>query len=544
MPRAEYDVVIVGAGHNGLVAGNYLADAGLKVIVVEAAAKVGGMTTTEVGAIPEAPQHKTNPCAVDPIWWEAFPASRDLDLGRYGLRFKPLDPCYAYLHPDGDSIAFWRDPRRTAEEISHFSKPDAAAYLDFVRFLDGFYELTSPLANTSPTKPGLGAVGQASKAALKHRKQLGAYGAFYLSSGAEVINEWFEHPMVRNGLHVMSGAFYPSTMAGSTFLLIAVPMFHRIDTGRPIGGTGAITEALAKRLAAAGGTIRTSSPVREIIVSKNRATGVCLTDGTVLEAGRAVLATCDPVTALTRLLPPGTLPSKLEGRTKAIPTFSGGAGVVKVDVALNGQLDLSKYNKKRRDGLDMRLPSHFIGHEEGLQRAYARCAAGLLPDPTDFGAWNCIPTAHDPSQAPEGQDTLYIWSSLAPVSPDEGWDNVKDKMGQIAIDSAALHYSGIADFELGRLVQTHEDIARKKWCEGTRGGVMHVDHVLSRTGPLRPALGLAGYTTPVGGLYLGGAGSHPGGGVTGAPGHNSAKEILRGLRKETSPRRIRNRRSV
>jgi phytoene dehydrogenase-like protein len=115
------------------VAANYLRDAGFDVVVVEAAPKLGGMTTSVRGLIPEAPRHVINPCAVDPIWWEGFPASADLGLERHGLEMIHIDPCYAYLHLEGDSFAFWRDPQRTAQEIRHFSRADGETYLEFAR---------------------------------------------------------------------------------------------------------------------------------------------------------------------------------------------------------------------------------------------------------------------------------------------------------------------------------------------------------------------------------------------------------------------------
>jgi phytoene dehydrogenase-like protein len=535
MPSPEYDVVIIGAGHNGLVAANYLQDAGLDVVVVEAAPKLGGMTTSVRGLIPEAPEHVINPCAVDPIWWEGFPASADLGLERYGLEMIHIDPCYAYLHPEGDSIAFWRDPQRTAEEIRHFSPADGDTYLEFARLLHGFYEVVGPLANTNPTRPGAAATAQLTKAMARHRKDLWEFASIFISPAAEIINERFKHPFVRNALHVLCGALAPTTIPGSTFMIVSIPMIHSSQASRPRGGVGAIADALAARLLTGGGIVLTSSPVREIIVSADRSTGVALADGSVIRARRAVLATCDPVTALQGLLPTGSLPSRVESRVANIPVHQGGWASLKVDVAFSGKLDLSRHNKKRRDGLDLRIPSHWLGNEDGLSRAFARAATGLVPDPADLGSWSCIPTALDPSQAPEGRDVLYIWTGSAPSAPEEGWNNIKQKAGQVAVDHAALHYDGVGELEIGRYIQSHEDLARNHWCQGQ---ITHIDTTLSRNGPMRPTLGLGGYRTPVDGLYIGGAGSHPGGGVTGAPGHNAAKAILKSVKTENRRRRV------
>ena len=186
---------------------------------------------------------------------------------------------------------------------------------------------------------------------------------------------------------------------------------------------------------------------------------------------------------------------------------------------------MSRHNQWRRDGLDLRYSSHMVGTEEGIEKAFARSAAGLLPYSKDYSLWPVIPTASDPSQAPKGQDTLYLYSAVGPYQPDEGWDKMRAQAGQDIVDLASTYYDGIASLEIARQVLTNEDFALRANAFG--GNMTHVDMVPSRMGPLRPARGLAGFKTPVPGLYIGGAGCHPGGGITGMPGYLSAREILR-----------------
>jgi phytoene dehydrogenase-like protein len=526
-PVADHDVVVIGAGHNGLVAANYLADAGHDVLVVEANDYAGGMTSSGC-TIPEAPHHVVNHCALDPYFWDAYPPARELGLHRYGLRMIRVDPAYAYLHPDGASIAFWQNPMRTAEEIRRFSPADADAFLEFARFLDALIDIGLPLTLTNPTRPDVKAATRVARGAFRHRRHLLELGAFGVSSANAVVGERFNHPVVRSAMYALCGSWaQPKSFDGTSLSFILLGFIHRFPAHRPLGGMQSIPDALVARLRVAGGSVLTSAPVAAILIRDDRARGVRLTNGTEIEARYAVLASCDPRTTLERLLPAGTLSATMESRVRNIPVDSNGYGQMKVDIAFSGRLDLSRHNRERRDGLDLRGPSHMIGTEEGQERAFARCGAGLLPDEDDYSMWNAILTGLDPSQGPEGQDSLYIWA-IVPYAPLDGWKNVKDEAAQAIVNRAAQFYAGAAELELGRQVRTNEDIAELK--NATGGCVLHCDFSLSRFGPLRPALGLGGYRTPIEGLYLGGAGSHPGGGVTGMPGYLSAREILRTMR--------------
>jgi phytoene dehydrogenase-like protein len=533
-PRASHDMIVVGAGHNGLVAANYLANAGLDVLVVEASDDIGGMTMT-APMIAEAPQHLINHCAVDPILWGAGPPARDLALKDHGLNWVTVDPAFVYLHPDGASIAFWRDPKKTADEIRRFSQADARAYLEFAEFLDTFYDLIFPIMGTNPTRPDLRTTRTVVGQALRHRKDLMPLAQFMLASGKEVIAERFEHPVVRSALHVACGATMPSSQPGSTLQFLLLAAVHRVTCLRPIGGTQAIPNALAARLTSRGGSITTGTGVSQIQVEAGRAVGVVLNDGREIHATQGVLTSCDPQQTLLHLLPKDTLPERIEHRARAIPSNGSGWGQMKIDIAASARIDLSRFQAQRRDDLDLRLPSHWIGTEEGIERSYAASAAGIMPAAEDLVFYNAVPSAADPTQAPAGQDTLYLLAVAVPFAPPEGWSALKAPAAERVITQAATFYGGLSGMEIGRQVHTHEDI--RELMHVTGGCHPHVDQVLSRSGPLRPALGLGGYRTPVKGLFLGGSGSHPGGSVTGLPGYNSARVALRTIAKPgRSPR--------
>jgi phytoene dehydrogenase-like protein len=528
----DHDVVVIGGGHNGLVAANYLADAGMDVTVIEANDSIGGFTSTG-HAIPSAPGHLINSFSVDAFFWDAFPPSYELELERYGLRRVQVDPGHVYLHPDGGSIAFWADARRTAEEIRRFSAADAEAYLEFARVLRRFGNIMLRLARTSPVRPEIGALATVAREAFQGRKDLMELGSFPFASVSEVIAERFSHQVVRDALHAASGSTVPNNSSGSAVGFLWLSTMHRYACRRPVGGVQAIPEALATRLRAKRGSVRTGSAATEIVLRAGRAVGVRLADGTELGARRAVLAACDPQTALGRLLPEGTLDDRMRRRVDAIPVSNLNYGQMKVDLALSGRLGLSRHEAWRTDGLDLRRPSFMTGTEAGMERLFARSGAGLLPDEDDWSLWPVIPTAADPSQAPDGQDTLYLYAAVAPYRPEGGWESVRDKAVAGILANASRYFDGIAELEIGRQVLTNVEMASQG--NATGGNMTHVDMVLGRAGPLRPARGLAGYATPVDGLYLGAAGCHPGGGITGGPGYVSARTVLRDLRRGDRP---------
>ena len=521
------DVVIIGGGHNGLVAANYLADAKLDVIVVEANPAVGGMTATSA-SLAAAPHHLFSHYSVDAFFWDSFPPSWELELDKYGLQRTSIDPGHVYLHPEGGSIGFGSNVQHTVDDIRRFSEKDARAYVKFANTLDRFSSILLRLSRSNPTRIDWKALLEVGKHAYAGRSQLAEMASFLFSSITDIVGDRFEHQVVRDALHAVSGSTTANNHSATGMGFLWMSTTHRYPCQRPIGGVQAIPDALARRLAAKGGKVLTGNPVTEIQLKSGRATGVVMKDGTAISARKAVLGCCDPKTTLQKLLPAGTLSPLMEARVDNIPVNNMGYGQMKVDIAFSGRLKMSRHEKWRGDGLDLRKPSHVIGTEKGMERLFTYCAAGLVPCEGDYSLWPVIPTAMDQSQAPDGQDTIYLYSAFVPYQPQEGWDAVKDKIAQGIVNTAAIYYEGIEELEIARQVLNNDDIAAQ--VHATGGNITHVDMVFGRMGPQRPARGLGGYKTPVDGLFIGGAGSHPGGGITGMPGYMSAKEIIRSVK--------------
>ena len=339
---------------------------------------IGGMTRSD-HAIAEAPGHLINHCAVDPVFWPNGRAAQDLALYQQGLRWVTVDPAFAYLHPSGESIAFWRDPFQTAEDIRRFSRSDAEAYLELAVLFEAVCDIALPMFAANPTRPG-----------PRRWPRRCALRCATVARWARSAASWPppDRSRSRSASSTPSSArpctsprvaSIPSSFPSSTIQLLILAFVHRFACLRPVGGTQALPDALAARLTSRGGRVAVEARVEEITVRGGRATGVALADGRELGARIAVLAACDARQALAELLPPGSMERRLERRAAAIPANGLGWGQLKVDIACSGRLDLSRFEAERIDGADLRAASHLIGTERGLEQGYRRAAAGLLP---------------------------------------------------------------------------------------------------------------------------------------------------------------------
>ena len=516
------DAIVIGAGHNGLTSACYLAKAGLDVKVLEASERVGGMTSTNP-VIEAAPDHLCNEGAMDVSLFRTSTVGSDLGLHGFGLREIEVDPIYAFLDAEGPSLCFWRDAEKTAREIRRFSRRDAAAYLALSNALDKAVDVAVPYMNSHPLRPAAGELVKGLARAVRHPRGLGPLGSLMSASLAEVIDESFEHPMVRGPLAAIV-PFAPIEQDGTGWALIYFGLIQRFGVTRFAGGTGAITDALERCLLAAGGAVRTSAAVESLIVGGDRVAGVRLESGEELRA-RAVVSSANAKSTLLELLPRGTLSERLERRAGHIPTAGTGATSWQANVAFSGRLELTRHMEWRDDDVDLRVPGLCWASFEHHVEAWARCAKGLAPEPLANIA--LIPTAADPSQAPEGQDVLWLWTGIAPVDPHGGWESIGPTVEQTAIADAAKYIDGIEQLEIGRRVMTPPDLEKR--FRAPDGNVYHVDPTSLRFGPLRPAAGFAGYRTPVPGLFLGGASCHPSAGICGVPGKLAAREVLKDL---------------
>ena len=530
MPNAvkrSADVIVAGAGHNGLVAACYLAKAGLDVLVLEAHSTPGGMTATNAMA-PEAPDHLINEASIHASLFRTTNIDKELGLSaQYGLRMRPIDPAHVHLGYEGESIAMWRDPRRTADEIRHFSAKDADAYVELCRIISHAVDIGLPMMQTSPVKPSPKALGKALKAMANGRKDLLEIARWATSSQQEVIEERFEHDMVRGPL-TTNLPFMPFDADLSGWALIYLGVLEKVGVAMFEGGTGSFPKALIRCLEAHGGSVRTSAPVEQILVRGGRAVGVRLAGGEEITAGKAVLTAFSPKTVLTKLLPAGVLPEPYANRAAHIPTKSTGATDYKLNIALKGKLTMPRHTKWRSDGLDLRLPcTTWNTHQQALD-AFDACIKGEVPEM--IPGLSQITTAFDPSMAPPGHDTFWFWTGLTPADPRDGWDVARKQITERVIANAAEYFEGLEDLEIARRPLAQPDLEERFWA--IDGNVYHVDPIITRFGPLKPAVGLANYDTPIKGLYLSGSGTHPVAGISGMPGQNAAARILKLLAKE------------
>jgi phytoene dehydrogenase-like protein len=516
------DVIVIGAGHNGLVAAGYLALAGLRVAVVEAADTPGGMTASGP-LIPGAPGHIVNSCAVDIISMLHSRIPADLQLREHGLQLVKPDPSYVSLHPDGSSVAIWRDRARTAAEIERYSHADARGFLEFTDLLDVMIGAILPVLGVDFGRPDPKALWASTKVAAKNRTRLGDVAALLTGSATAAAEERFEHPVTKGALVNLAAGAGPVDQPGSGLGYILLALLGRVGAGRPIGGMQSLTNALVASFRARGGMLATGVPVAEILHAGRRVRGVRLEDGLVVEA-RSVVATCDPWVTLRQLVGDGVVDRKTAARLDFAPANGTGSGPFKVDMALRAQIAALQHT---RPDIDVRMPTMLIGTEESVRGSYAAAARGELPD--DPAMWVVAPSGVDPTQAPEGQESLYIYSLAAPVHPREGWEALRAPAVESILAKLGKYIGPLGEAEIGRLVETPEDLGAR--LRVRNGCVTHIDMGLMRSGPLRPTIGLGSGRTPLDGLVLGGSGMHPGGGVTGLPGRTASIRTKRYLKK-------------
>jgi phytoene dehydrogenase-like protein len=519
----DVDVAVIGAGHNGLVAACYLAKAGLRVTVVEACSTPGGMTAS--GAlIPDAPRHIINSCAVDLISMLHSQVPHDLDLKGHGLKIVKVDPSYVSLAPDGESLALWRDPRRTASEIAAYSRADGAAFLEFMNLLDRVITLALPIMGTDTARPPARLLMKTAREGFRHRASLSDIVALLSGSASMAVDERFEHPVVKGALLNLAAGAGPVDLPGSGAGFLLLALISRVGVGRPIGGMQSLTAALIRCLESYGGSVVTDAEVTEILHSGARCRGLRLRDGREVQS-RAVVSSADPWTTLRTMVTGNVVDRRTAARLDHSSSNGTGSGVLKIDLALSAQA--RAINHERTDDVDLRRPTLLIATEESVRDSYASAARGELPD--DPAVWLALPSAEDPSQAPDGQDSAYIYSLAAPVAPREGWVRLRRPAVESVLGKVSGYVQPLEQAELGRIVETPEDLATRL---RTRNGcITHIDMGFFNTGPFRPTVGLGLGKTPLEGLFLGGSGTHPGGGVSGLPGRTAAQRTARYLKK-------------
>jgi len=530
----SHDVIVVGAGSNGLSCAAFLARAGKRVLVVEAAEVVGGFSTTEE-LIPETPGFRFNKHAID-LFSCMIPRSivQDLDLPRYGLRTVVTDPYATYLSPDGSSIAQWRDLERTKQEIAHFSRRDAERYERFALMLGDVWNAFLPYLQGHPKRVAPKSLGELIWRAGKARKSFGPAMRILMSSPAQVLEEWFE----RDELKVILGTWAAATgqvsldTPGSAAGMAMAVLSHRWGCYRAIGGMGAVSDALAGCVTAHGGEIRTSSPVASIVVEGGRAIGVELAGSGEVIRGAEVIAAVDPASLFSRLVDPGLLSADVRDELRAMTISESNITYFTGHAALATRPRLPKHGRDEellRAGYQMLVPSY-----ASLRKSLDDAAAGRVPD--EIPIWASFPSIADRSLVPSGTDTetLYVMTPVTPYDLADGtsWDDYKQPFLDKVIDTVDSYAGGVKDSVLGTAAVSPLDMSR--WT--TKGHACHIDMTLAQLGPWRPTPTLSGYQTPIASLWQVSAGSHPLPSVNGWAGRTAARTLLREARKQTSGR--------
>ena len=519
-----YDAVIVGAGHNGMGAAGYLSRAGKNVVVVERMDKVGGMTSSGY-MIPEAPDYLVTPCAVELLFARGSGIIEDLELERHGLTTIDPDPSYAYLHPDGQSIALFRDYKRTADDIARIHPADGKQYLKFMELMDAMMDIGFPLMMAEPGRPDLRNIGKMISSAVRNVKLKNQLIALSKATADQVACEWFEHPATIALLNGIAAGAGPIDDDGNAAAYMIFAVTHRLGTGKPVGSLQAFADAMAKSICETGAEIMLNASVAEILIDDGGARGVRLSDGRILRS-KVVIATSDPKTTFA-MTTPNAVDRRLMKRIEHVPSNRSNAAPFLANVAMKAPLRLKKHQEMRHDDADLNKAVGLIGLAEDVRHSFATARRGDIPQ---RHAVSLSPLSNiDPSQAPDECSIAYLYLPAMAVDAREGWsDDLKNRTMASIIAQLSEYYDGF-QHEVGRFVETARE--REKRLNVTNGCVTHVDFGALRAGAHRPASGFGGPIPAVPGLYLGGAGSHPGGGVSGIAGRIAAQRTLRDLKK-------------
>ncbi|TLZ50311.1 MAG: NAD(P)/FAD-dependent oxidoreductase [Gammaproteobacteria bacterium] len=528
------DALIIGGGHNGLVCAAYLAGAGLKVTVLERRAVVGGAAVTE-----EFHPGFRNSVAAYTVSLLNPKVIRDLDLAGHGLRI--VERRCANFLPTADGGYLLTGEGRTQAEVARFSARDAARLPEYAERLEAVADVLRELALTTPPNVLEGSWraalpelvraarvgGRLRRLDMSSRREL---LALFAMSAGDYLDNWFESEPLKAvyGFDGIVGNYASPYTAGSAYVLLH-HVFGEVNGkrgawGHAIGGMGAITQAMARAATARGALIRVSSAVREVLVEGDRAVGVLTESGESLRAA-AVISNLNPKLLYLDMFAPEALPPEFR---EHISHWRCGSGTFRMNVALAELPDFSC--------LPGRAPADH--HTAGIiiaptlaymERAYfdARTHGWSRAPIIEL----VIPSTLDDTLAPRGKHVASLFCQhVAPQLPaGESWDAHREAVADLMIDTVNAYAPNFKAAVLGRQIMSPLDLERTFGLIG--GDISHGTLSLDQLFCARPMLGYGNYRGPLQGLYMCGAGTHPGGGVTGAAGHNAAREILSDFRR-------------
>ena len=526
-----YDAIVIGGGHNGLTAAAYLGRAGLSTLVLERREIVGGCCVTE--EIAPGCRVSTTSYIASMLRPEVI---QDLRLADYGLRMVPCDPAIQVPFPDGHVLPWWAERERAKAEFSKVSAGDAETFVrvddrlkKLARYLQPFF-LEPPPEVDSTSFRGWGEMFRAGKRFRGiSNPEIAQLISFLTGSLGEFLDQNYESEKIKTmflannvyGKH--GGPYQPGTAIGLLFHLLSGGE-HELQGfyGHVMGGMGAITQALAAAGRKLGVEIRTGTTVAEIDVRNGAARGVVLEDGTEIR-GRIVLSNADPKRTFLKMLSPSELP---EDFLHAVRGIKMDGPCAKVNFVLGEE---PRFTGTPANATPLERTFYtLVPSLEFAERCYDLAKFGEIPEEL----WvDCVVSSNaDESLAPPGKHILTCFVQYVPYHLRQGdWDEKRELLGDRVVKKIAEYAPNVPGSVIARQVLTPLDLERTYGL--TEGNIFHGDLRLEQLFFMRPVPGWSQYRTPVRGLYLCGAGAHPGGGVTGAPGHNAAHQVLRDWKK-------------
>lgn len=533
----QYDAVIIGGGHNGLVAAFYLARAGLKTLVLERRPFVGGACNTEEFA----PGYRASTGAYvlsmlrEAIW-------QDMALERRGIVVDPAGPTLN-LYPDGASYYLGDDMAENVAATRRFSEHDARALPEFEQNLAELVQAVLPVFDWTAPDPRVNSVedlrglARLGGVGLHVRRRLDELARLFTASAHQILAEHFDSDHVRAALgwHAINDSVAGPSTPGTAFVLLHDHASEETDGGVRQwgfvrGGMGVLTAVMADAAREVGAEIRCSAPVDSVVTRNGRATGVRLASGEEISATR-VLSNADPKHTFLSLCRDSALP---EDFVRQVEAYRCMGTSMKINLALS---DLPYVPGHPRDGVQ---PYHrgimeinpFIADMD-LHQAQAQYGLAVRDSHIEI----VFPTVHDPGLAPEGKHIATIDVNSQPFHlRDETWDEIKEARADEVITQLEGYFPGLSGLIEHRQVLSPLDMERVMGLTG--GHALHGDMSPDQLLFMRPVRGWAQYRTPIDGLYLCGAGTHPGGGVTGANGRNAAREVLRDATRRRWSRKL------
>jgi phytoene dehydrogenase-like protein len=524
MAQIQYDAIIIGGGHNGLVAAGYLARAGKKVVVLERRHIIGGATVTE--EIIPGFKFTEFSYVVSLLRPEII---RDLKLPEHGLKILPLPSTFTPMD-NGDYLAGWDDHDLTRQEIYRHSPKDAEAYDEYGRRMARLAKAIKPILSMLPPDPtslhpkdlmGLLKLGQF--AGSLSEKEMYGLAKIMTQSAADMLEEWFETDALL-GTKCASGIIgtFLGPRSPSTAYVLLHHYMGEIDGafrawGFAKGGTGGIAEAIGSSARALGAEIRVNATAKQVIVKGGRAVGVALENGDEVHA-KAVLSSADPFVTFLKLVEAKYLPEDL---LHSVKKFRSRGSSGKVNIALS---ELPQFTALPGEGALHRGAISVSPSIDYIERAYDDAKYGRFARQPYVDM--IIPSMIDPDMAPPGKHVMSCFVQYAPYDIEGGWDDAKrEAFGETVISTIERYAPNIRRAIIGKEVLTPADVESIAGITG--GNIFHGELLLHQLFFMRPATRWSSFRTPLPGYYLAGSGAHPGGGIMGAPGKFAAELALK-----------------